>query len=147
MVAALFAVSACSAHYAAERDLAAYPFRYNNFDYQIAWNTARSGDAALVSGALKNVRYAYIDEFSLVITLLASDGRVRSQATVFPLPQFSQMDETVPFRAELPNVSINPGDTLRFMIHYQADDGGEGGGIVWRTTFIVDALTGAEIRQ
>jgi hypothetical protein len=148
MLVAMFAVSACSYGYVVQQDLTAYPFRHDAFDYRTAWRTSQVGSAILIDGVLKNVRYAYIDDLDLMIQVVGQDGTVRSRATVFPIPQHSRMDEVVPFSAKLPDVTLVPGDTLLFMLHYRGNEGGDGNdGIDWHSSFTVDAMSGAEIRQ
>ncbi|BCS54216.1 hypothetical protein [Geobacter sp. SVR] len=149
LMLAMFALQACSTQYVVQRDLGAYPFNHRDFDYHVAWKTSQPGDGVVIDGLLRNVRYASIDEIEVTVDLVAPDGKDRSHATVFPVPQYSRQDDVVPFGLKLPNVAaMSQGDTLRFMLHYRGSDGGgDDNGIEWRSVFTVNAMSGAEVEK
>jgi len=141
----LLLLSACSAQYAAIQQNPAdgFPNRHRDFDYKVAWKTTVANNEVVIDGILKNVRYPYIESLDLTVFLLGTDGKVRARATTIPSPQQSRVDEVIPFNAELRNVTLNPGDTFKFVIHYMGGEGGPEDGVDWRSTFAVDAMTGA----
>jgi hypothetical protein len=138
----LFILPACSANYAVtqQNPASGYPFRHSDFDYKIAWKTTQVNNAVVVDGILKNVRYQSIESLELTVLLLGAGGKVRARATAIPIPQESRINDVISFSAQLHDVAINPGDTLRFEIQYEGEDDGEG--IDWLSTFSADAMTG-----
>jgi hypothetical protein len=149
MLAALFILSACSAQQIATQKYtsAVFPFRHSDFDYKIAWKTTEANNVVVIDGIVKNVRYSYIDSINLTVFLLGPDGKIRTRATTVPAPQQTMKDDVVPFTVELHNVSLKPGDTLKFTIHYGGGDGGMDGGVDSLSTFGVDAMTGAVLHK
>lgn len=141
----LFSLFACTTPHAAKQDIAAYPFRHSDFDYRVAWRTIQSEKGLVIDGIMKNVRYAYTESLDLRISLIDKYNKVRARGTTFPVPQHSQLDEEIPFTIILPKVFIEQGDILRFMIHYKASEGGHNNGIDWRSSFAVDAMSGATL--
>jgi hypothetical protein len=109
----------------------------------VAWKTTDVNNVVVIDGILKNVRYPYINSLDLTVFLVGTNGKVRARATTIPFPQQSQVDEVVAFNAKLHNVTLNPGDTFKFVIHYKGTEGGQDGGVDWHSTFAVDAMTGA----
>jgi hypothetical protein len=148
-LAALFILTACSAQHVATQQYpaAGFPFRHSDFDYKVAWKTTEANNSVFIDGILKNVRYPYIESLDMAVFLLGTDGKVRARASTIPTPQQSQTGEVIPFTVELRNTTLNPGDTFKFLVHYQADLGGPEGGIDWRSTFAVDAVTGAALHK
>jgi len=142
----LFLLAACSPRYAVtQRNPAAdFPYRHSDFDYRVAWKTTDVNNAVVIDGILKNVRYPSISSLDVTVFLVGTDGKVRSRATTLPFPQKSQMNEVIPFNEELRKVTLNQGDTFKFVIHYTADVGGPDDAINWNSTFAVDAMTGAK---
>jgi hypothetical protein len=140
----LFILSASSVlHAAAQQNPAAgFPYRHSDFDYKIAWKTTQTNDVVVIDGILKNVRYPNIELVELTVFLQGPDGKVRARATALPFPQQSKMDEVATFSVKVNKVVLNPGDTLKFLIHYSGTEGG-GGGFDWHSSFAADALTGA----
>lgn len=145
MMISLLLLSGCSAQYAAiQQDPAAgFPYRHSDFDYKVAWKTTEENNVVAIDGILKNVRYPYIESLDLTVFLEGTDRKVRARATTIPFPQQSQVDEVVFFNAKLNNVTLKPGDTFKFVIHYVGGEGGQDGSSDWRSNFAVDAMTGA----
>jgi len=141
----LLLLSACSVNYAVtpQNPAAGFPYRHSDFDYKVAWKTSEAGNAVVIDGILKNVRYEYISSLDLTVFLVGANGKVRARTTTSPFPQQSQMDAVVPFAVKLPDVSLQKGDTFKFAIHYTGSDGGPGSGVDLNSAFAVDAMTGA----
>ena len=141
----LYALTGCSIHsYAPTITLEEYPFRHNEFDYHYAWKTGVTNKGFVVEGFLKNVRYAYISELLLTVKLLDKAGKVRAEASDFPMPQQSQTGDPCNFKVLFKTVQPADGDVLLFDIRYTGDDG-QDSGFTWRSSFKADARTGTVI--
>ncbi|SNB45211.1 hypothetical protein [Geobacter sp. DSM 9736] len=138
-------LTGCGARYAQVDNAAAFPYRYANFDYHLAWRTTQLPEGLAIEGTLKNVRYAVIESLQLTVSLLGRDGALRAKETEIPIPQHSRQDEIVPFSIILKKGAPEKGDILEFAIQYRASEGGKENGLLWLTTVEVDAATGAPV--
>ena len=133
-------------HAAGMSPVAGLPYRHSDFDFKYAWKTSPLGQGVAIDGLFKNVRYYKVEGMVLTVSLLNSDKKVLADATTFPIPQRISMYDTRPFDVVLKNVTLSPGDRLRFLIHYRATDGLDGTGF-WMSSFTVDAATGAALHE
>lgn len=126
--------------------------RYTQFDLVLAWETTVQGGKTLVDGAVKNVRYAYMNELEIWVAVLDPAGKVLARSVSYVIPSQLSMDETAGFSMTLP-MAVTPGTRLRFTYMYRGSDvgsgpeaGGGGGGIVWMQSFdaVVPTHTGME---
>lgn len=147
ILAALLVLAGCGGvGYTKHADIAAYPFRYTDFDYKYAWKTAATEHGLLIDGVMKNVRYPYIDTLFVKLSVLNKDGNVVATASTFPVPQQVREGEECFFTLLLKDSKPVSGDVLQFQVHYTGNEGGHRSNIDWHGSFKVDALTGVTIR-
>ena len=103
------------------------PYRYENFDAVIAWEVRNYGNDLVIDGQFQNVRFAYMQDIEVWVSVLDADGRVRTKGVSFIIPETLRMDEMAPFSVRLP-ASVPPGTRLRFTYRYRATEGGSDGG-------------------
>jgi hypothetical protein len=102
------------------------PQHYSNFDLQLAWDTNVVGGNTLVEGVVKNVRYAFMYELEIWVTVLDSAGKAVARSVDMVMPPRLNLDESAAFSMKLPMV-VAPGTKLRFTYRYRGSDGGDGG--------------------
>jgi len=91
MLVLLLTLSGCGLHlYNPNASIAEYPYRYAEFDYKYIWKTSATDKGLVVEGFVKNVRYAYIDNVDIEVSVFDKNGKVLSKAFDIPMPQQSQ---------------------------------------------------------
>ena len=144
IMTSLLVMSGCGLQqYTKSTSVAGYPYRYADFDYKYAWQTTATDHGIAIDGAMKNVRYAYIDSSLITVTALDKDGRTITSASDFPTPQQSREGEVCAFNLLLRDFRPAESDVLHFQIHYSGNEGH--GGIDWHSSFKVDAQRGTVI--
>lgn len=103
------------------------PYRYANFDAVLAWEVRNYGNDLIVDGQFQNVRYAYMQDIEVWVSVLDTEGRMKTRGVSFIIPETLRMDEIAPFSVRLPE-SVPPGTRLRFTYRYRAMEGGSDGG-------------------
>lgn len=140
-------MAGCGLHqHSHQLSLAEYPYRYADFDYKYAWNTTATDEGTLISGVIKNVRYAYIDSVVMKIALLDKEGKKVAEASGFPMPQQSREGDTCHFSILLAQSKPVRGDIFQFQIQYTGNEGGNQSGVNWYSSFKADAVTGTAVR-
>ena len=133
--------------FATETDpVAAFPHRYAAFDIKVAWNAVQSGDTLIVSGLIKNVRYAQIEDIDVTVWLLDKGGKVSAVGGALPIPIALKSYDYEPFTARLKSAEHRPGSTLQFTIRYRVNEGDDDN-FSWMTSFAADAASGALLNQ
>lgn len=126
------------------QQFATYPFRYDSFDFKIAWKTSPTPQGTVVEGIMKNVRYTQVEDLEVTVSVLNQDKKRLASATAFLIPRPFNLEEYRDFSLMLKDVALGRGDLLHFLIQYRAIDASKST-LKWVTTFTVDALTGAAI--
>jgi len=127
-------------------DVSGYPYRYTDFDYKYAWKTVATDHGVVIDGYMKNTRYPYIDSVHMTVFVLGKDGKTIARASTFPMFQQTEEGDVSHFSLLLRDVKPVPGDVYEFLVHYTGDEGGNHSGVDWRSSFKVDAVTGALVR-
>lgn len=101
---------------------ATFPHSHQRYDARISWQATRSGDVVQVIGVYRNDRFYYLTDVELTVCLLEDGNSCLSEKTRF----FSQLalDESAPFRLELP---VPPGrrpSRLKFSYSYRLAEPG-----------------------
>lgn len=139
----LAAFAGCTAMPAARTSpFAGYPFRHDDFDFNVAWKTSPAGQGVNVDGILKNVRYAQVSDIQLWVKVLSKDKKVMTEESTLLLPVSLNTDDSLPFSVTLKNVVLAPGNMLNFVIMYRVNDDSKSSS-AWLSSFTVDAVTGA----
>ncbi|HEY4744906.1 MAG TPA: hypothetical protein VIH45_09635 [Desulfuromonadaceae bacterium] len=150
LMASVLVMSACGLEqYVRHTDVSGYPYRYTDFDFKYAWKTTPTTDGVVIDGVMKNIRYPTIDDLELTVFVLGKQENVITRAITFPVPQQGRdYEETVNYFS-LPLRGVTPvsGNVYEFLAHYKGGYGGNKGGVEWRSTFKVDAMTGAVMHR
>ena len=115
--------------WAAKRDanverLKHLPQRYSQYDIVMAWEIRASGPETIISGVIKNVRFAYLDGLEVWVAALDDSGKTGASSACFIIPSQLKQDQIATFDIKLP-VPAQPGSQLRFSYKYQnSEDGG-----------------------
>ncbi|UFS71657.1 hypothetical protein LPW11_05545 [Geomonas sp. RF6] len=117
-----------------------FPNRADRFDIRFAWETHATAGSLTVEGVAKNVRYAYVEDLSLQISLLDRNQRVLAQETYFFIPSQIQLDDSAPFTVAL-KAAAPPGAQLEFLYRYRFTEGMDHSR--WEGLFTSDLATGA----
>ena len=141
LLSVLISLSACAAPHAMQNPAAEFPFRHNDFDFRYAWKTNQTDQGIYIGALIKNVRYAAAEEVEVTVTLLNKEHKVISENTAFPIPQLITKGDYRSIGLLLKGAKLSEGDQLRFLVSYKASEGSQG--LSWRSSFTVDAATGA----
>ncbi len=146
IIASLLVMAGCGVLSNTTRtDVSGYPYRHTDFDYKYAWKTTATDNGLLIEGALKNVRYAFINSVQMEVNVLNKDGKIVATSKDYPMPQQTRESEVCFFSLMFKDVKPVPGDILRFQVHYTGNEGGNKSGVDWYSSFKADALTGTAI--
>lgn len=118
---------------------AEYQNSHANYDVTFGWNLKQQADGVIIEGYARNNRYLLINEMTLDISLLASDGTKKAGESMFIHPSQLQRDATTGFDIMLKG-SPQRGDTLRFIYRYTAIEDNEEA-LFWMNSFDVPAVT------
>jgi len=121
-----------------------FPNRANRFDIRFAWGTQPAGDAIEVRGIATNVRFDYVEDLQLQLSLLDAGGRVIAKDTFFFIPSQIPRDASAPFAITLKGAA-SPGEKLQFLYQYRVVEGNDT--FTWNSRFIADAATGAVFHE
>jgi hypothetical protein len=118
--------------------LESLPQHYSNFDVKMAWEVKAIGGNTVISGVIRNVRYAIMEDIEIWVTLLDANGKTTVHRGVdYVVPKRLDLNDIAAFSVELPAVA--PHDAkLVFTYKYNVSDGGgdEGGsGGNWMQSF------------
>jgi hypothetical protein len=145
LVALLAVFAGCTGMSAARKSpFAGYPFRHADFDFIVTWKTSPVGKSVDVDGILKNVRYFQVTDLQLWVKALNKDKKVLADESTLFLPVPLNTDDYLPFSVTLKNVTLAPGDMLKFVILCRVNEDSKSSSI-WLSSFTVDAITGAAI--
>ena len=138
MIAALLCACATYPDPARMR-LESLPQHYSQFDLQLAWEVKVVDGETIVDGAVKNVRYAFMNDLEIWVMVLDATGKVVARSVSFVIPHQLDRDNYAGFGLKLP-VAAPPGTKLRFTYRYRGSDGGDGhrsgeGGTPWMQSF------------
>jgi hypothetical protein len=119
------------------------PQHYENFDVKMGWSVVADTGATTVSGVLKNVRYATMEEIEIWVAVLDSSGKVVKRSVDNVVPRRIDRDDVAAFRVVVP-VAAAPGTRLQFTYKYLGFDGGgnDGDGTGWMQSFEVTVPSG-----
>ncbi|HEY5512460.1 MAG TPA: hypothetical protein VIK40_02345 [Geomonas sp.] len=121
-------LGACSTYHDTSRErLATMTQRYSQFDLVMAWETSVVGENTLVEGAVKNVRWAFMYDLEIWVSVLDPGGKVVARSVSFVIPLQLNMDQSAEFSLKLP-IPVEPGTKLRFTYKYRGSDGGDHSG-------------------
>ncbi|TSK08492.1 MAG: hypothetical protein FPO08_04055 [Geobacter sp.] len=109
------------------------PYRYAQFDMNLAWEIRQEAGESVVEGVGKNVRYAFMEGIEIWIAVVDAAGKAGARKVCFVIPRQVKLDETFPFSVKLP-VPLEQGMTLKFTYKYNGSDGGDGG-MNWMQSF------------
>lgn len=126
-----------------EQPLAAFPFRHDAFDVEVAWKTAPATQGTQLEGVLQNVRYVQILDVGVDVLLLTPDKKELAKGRSFTSPNRLNLDQQGTFHLILPHSTPAKGDLLQFIVTYTAVDGTNP--FYWVSSFTVDALSGTLI--
>ena len=138
MIAAL--LGSCSTYHDNSRTLLeTLPQHYSQFDLKLAWETKVVGGNTLIDGAVKNVRWQYMYNLEIWVSVLDAAGKVAARSVSYIIPRQLDLDDSAEFSLKLP-VATHPGTKLRFTYRYRGSDGGErprfgGDGMPWFQSF------------
>lgn len=119
--------------------LAGYPFHHNRSDFKIAWKTIPSQRDVAVEVTLKNVRYPWVSNLRLDLSLKQGDKVIAQNSA--PLFGGLRDGDYGKVTVQLRDVALSPDDQFRFRIRYNSTEGSTTRTRV--TEFTVDAVTGA----
>lgn len=109
------------------------PYRYSQFDMNLAWEVRYEAGASVVEGVGKNVRYAFMEGIEIWIAVVDTAGKAGARKACFVIPRQVKQDQTFPFSVKLP-VRLEQGAMLKFTYKYNGSDGGDGG-VNWMQSF------------
>lgn len=109
------------------------PYRYSQFDMNLAWEIKQEAGETVVDGVGKNVRYAFMEGIEIWITVVDAAGKAGARKACFVIPRQVKQDQTFPFSVQLP-VRLEQGMMLKFTYKYNGSDGGDGG-VNWVQSF------------
>ncbi|GFO66619.1 hypothetical protein GMLC_01980 [Geomonas limicola] len=121
------------------------PFSHSEFDLQLAWNVSTTGTGTLLSGEVKNLRWAHLEGAELWITALDATGENVAREVCYLLPNLLRQGDTAQFAIRLP-LALPPGTRLQFTYRYRGSDGGDGG-TTWSQSFEFTVPAAEELRQ
>jgi hypothetical protein len=110
------------------------PQHHAMFDAVLAWEVREAGGETFISGEFKNVRFAYMNDVEVWISLLDPAGKTAARSTAFLIPHRLEMNQIAPFGVRLPLPAV-PGSTLRFLYKYRAQDDAMGDVGAWMQSF------------
>src|SRR6266567_3271192 len=110
------------------------PQHHAMFDAVLAWEVREVGGETMISGELKNVRFAYMDDIEVWVSLLDPAGKTVARSTAFVIPHLLEMNHIAPFEVRLPVLAV-PGNTLHFVYKYRAQDDSMGDVGSWMQSF------------
>jgi hypothetical protein len=143
LAALLIAAAGCASTQTAKyQPFTGYPFRHNGFDVKQAWKTTPTPRGLAVEGVLKNVRYPYMEDVELTVSLVRDRSKVIAQDSFFVRGTLGN-DQYCNFATLLKEVTVAAGDQLRFSIAYRAVEGSSQ--LRWTGEFAADATTGVAI--
>ena len=108
------------------------------FDLTFGWNQSITDNKITIDGYARNNRYFIVNNLELRVTLIAKDGREKTDATFFFIPMDLHRDDSARFTVSL-NARPQSGDVLRFYYRYNAFEGNDEG-FTWANSFEVNAL-------
>lgn len=103
------------------------PYHYRQFDVDLGYQISSLGSQTLVDGALKSLRYQYMDDIEVWVAALDQTGRPVAKGVSYLVPHELRIGEVAAFSVKLP-VVVLPGSKLRFTYRYSASDGGDAKG-------------------
>lgn len=111
------------------------PQQYRQFDVKIGWQSNAGKDSVVISGVIQNVRYAFMEDIEVWVSLTDANGAVYSRAVDY-IPGRLLKDEPAPFVVKLSKQPPS-GAKLLFNYKYVGSDGGGGDGdaIRWSQSF------------
>jgi len=119
--------------------LKSLPQHYSQFDVDMAWKVKTVDGNTVISGVVRNVRYATMEDLEIWVALYDAKAKLLGRAVCYVLPRQLDMDDTAPFDVKLP-VAASPGSKFIFTYKYNGFDGGgsdgmSGGGGNWMQSF------------
>lgn len=104
--------------------------RYENFDARLSWSSVTHASSTIITGMLRNIRYALMENIEVWVILLDAKGKKINRGTDFIIGRLAR-DEQAPFSVTLPAVAV-PGCRLAFTYKYLGDE------TAWQQSFEVD---------
>ena len=100
------------------------PQHYTQYDIHMAWEVKSAGPDTVITGVVKNVRYAWVEGLEVWAARLDASGRPGASAACFIVPHQLRQDQLAAFDLRLPGLT-RPGTQLRLSYKYQnTEDGG-----------------------
>lgn len=107
------------------------PYNYSNFDAKLSWRVTTDAEGTAVEGVIHNVRYTYMENIEIWVTLQEASGATIARSTDYI--SRLHLDDSASFRVSFPIIAP-PGAKLLFTYKYQGNDGGDGGNS-WMQSF------------
>lgn len=119
--------------------LRSLPQHYAQFDVDLAWKFRAVDGKTVVSGVVRNVRYATMEDLEIWVALYDSRAKLLGRAVCYVVPRQLNLDDAAPFDVQLP-IAASPGNKFIFTYKYNGLDGGgsegmNGGGVNWMQSF------------
>jgi len=105
----------------------ALPMHYVQFDVDLGYRITTLGSQTLVDGALRSLRYQYMEDAEVWVAALDAEGRPVARSVSYLVPRELRQGEVTSFSIKLP-VLVQPGSVLRFTYRYLGTDGGDSRG-------------------
>lgn len=133
LLLAIFSSSSTANSDASREGFGNLPYRHSEFDMALGWEIKLVGGETRVEGALKNLRYAFMEGIEVWVTVVDAAGSTKARSVCYVIPRQVKQDDIAPFTVKLPAV-VEPGMLLKFSYKYDGSDGGEGG-VNWMQDF------------
>lgn len=98
------------------------PHHYRYYDLDLTWKSERTDDLISIEGMASNLRYYFMRDLELTVSLLDQKGEVLAKESYTSFPTFIRTGEAAPFRLQL---RLKPGEApmrVRFSYTYLLTD-------------------------